>query len=175
MTHTRYWAAAGTPFVRLRDELEISGQMRSWADWLAYTTVGLAGTFVVLTTFAWRAPVTTVDPRWAWFGMGVIGAAIALAVLLEQALAASDQGISGPRAAELAATVAAAGAAGGLAVTMALHASIDYRWTAFGLGAALVGVSLVAALIHELTSERVRHELEIERPAALQAQPVEAH
>jgi hypothetical protein len=143
--------AAGTPFARLRDELEISGQMRSWADWLAYTAVGLAGTFVVLTTFAWRHPMPAVDPRWVWFGIGVIAAAIALAVLLEQALAAYDEGINAAWAAELAITITAVGVAGALAVTMALHASIDYRWTAFGLGAGLVGVSLAASLIHELT------------------------
>jgi hypothetical protein len=82
----------------------------------------------------------------------------------------SNDGINAARAAELAVTIAAAGA---LAVTMALHASIDYRWTAFGLGASLVGVLLAASLIHELTSEHVRHELELERPTALQAQPVE--
>jgi hypothetical protein len=57
---------------------------------------------------------------------------------------------------------------------MALHASIDYRWTAFGLGAAMVGVSLAASVIHELTRERVRHELEVEHPTALEAELVEA-
>jgi hypothetical protein len=61
-----------------------------------------------------------------------------------------------------------------LAVTMALHAGIDYRWTAYGLGAGLVGVSLAASLIHELTSEHVRHELELEHPTVLEAEPVEA-
>lgn len=149
-------------------------KMRSWADWLAYTAVGLAGTFVVLTTFAWQQPVPAVDPRWVWFGMAVMAVAIALAVLLEHALAAYSDGINAARAAELAVTIAAGGAAGALAVTMALHASIDYRWTAFGLGAAMVGVSLAASLIHELTSEPVRHELEIERPSDLEAEPVEA-
>jgi hypothetical protein len=59
---------------------------------------------------------------------------------------------------------------------MALHASIDYRWTAFGLGAALIGVSLAAGLIHELTSEHARHELELEleHPTVPEAEPVEA-
>jgi hypothetical protein len=53
---------------------------------------------------------------------------------------------------------------------MALHATIDYRWTAFGL----VGVSLAASLVHELTSEHVRHELELARPTVLEAQRREA-
>ena len=82
-------------------------KMRSWADWLAYTAVGLAGTFVVLITFAWQQPVPAVDPRWVWFEMGVMAAAIALAVLLEQALAAYDEGINAARAAELVVTIAA--------------------------------------------------------------------
>jgi hypothetical protein len=43
---------------------------------------------------------------------------------------------------------------------VALH-GVDARWWAFGLGAGLVGVSLLASTIHELSSERVRHELEV--------------
>jgi hypothetical protein len=35
----------------------------------------------------------------------------------------------------------------------------------FGLGAGLAGVSLVAATIHELSTERIRHELEIAHAA----------
>lgn len=68
----------------------------------------------------------------------------------------------------------AAGVAGALTVTMALQAIVEYRWTALGLGAAMVGVSLAAGLIHELTSEHVRHEVEIERPPPLEVEPVEA-
>jgi hypothetical protein len=37
----------------------------------------------------------------------------------------------------------------------------NLRWWTFGLAAGLVGVSLVASIIHELSSERVRHELEV--------------
>ena len=55
---------------------------------------------------------------------------------------------------------------------MASHASIDYRWTAFALGAAMFGVLLAAGLIHELPGERVRRELQ--PPTALEAAPVEA-
>jgi hypothetical protein len=37
----------------------------------------------------------------------------------------------------------------------------NLRWWTFGLGAGLAGVSLVASVAHELSSERVRHELEV--------------
>ena len=36
----------------------------------------------------------------------------------------------------------------------------------FGLGAAIPGISLGAGLTHELTSEHVGHELEVEPPTA---------
>jgi hypothetical protein len=54
---------------------------------------------------------------------------------------------------------------------MAVLHGVDARWTAFGLGAGMVGVSLLASLVHELTSERVRHELEVEHAATPVGEP----
>lgn len=42
-----------------------------------------------------------------------------------------DDDINAARAAEIAITIAAAGVAGALTVTMALQANVYYRWTAF--------------------------------------------
>jgi hypothetical protein len=46
-------------------------------------------------------------------------------------------------------------------VLTAVHGVGNLRWWTFGLGAGLAGVSLVASIAHELSSERVRHELEV--------------
>lgn len=166
-------AVAGSPFERLRDGLEISRQMRHWMHWLTHTAIGVAGTFVVLTTFAWRTPVPSVQPRWVWFGVGVAAASIALIVLVEHLLASRRQGLAASTAAAIAMTVAAFGVAVALVVTMALH-GLDYRWTAFGLGDGMVGVALLASLIHELSSERVRHELEVATVVTTSAELAEA-
>lgn len=49
-----------------------------------------------------------------------------------------------------------------LIVTMiVLSGAGSTRWVAFALGCGMAGASLLALAVHELTSERVRHELEI--------------
>jgi hypothetical protein len=78
------------------------------------------------------------------------------------------------RAAEIAITVAAAGVAGALKATMALQPRSSTAGPRSGSPRRWSGVSLAAGLIHELTSEHVRRELEIERPTPLEAEPVEA-
>jgi hypothetical protein len=146
----------------VRGGLSVSGEMRSWLQWLSNTGLALGGAFVVLTTFAWQHPGQSLSsPRWVWFGVAVAAASITLVALLEHGLAVRDEGAKPARIAALLLTAAGAVVAIGLVVMMiALHGA-DARWWAFGLGSGMVGASLVASALHELTSERVRHELEL--------------
>jgi hypothetical protein len=145
-----------------RDGIEIDGTMRSWLYWFSHTAIALAGAFVVASTFIWRHPTAQVSPRWLAFGVGIAAASIALGALADRALDEYRSGLSAERLAAIAVTALAVGAAGALIATMAVvTSSYNVRWTAFALGAGMVGVSLVASIIHELTTERVRHELEI--------------
>jgi hypothetical protein len=159
---------SGSSLEQLRDDLELSGQMRSWIHWLMHTILGLAGAFVVLTTFAWQANVYAmpgVQPRWVWQGVGIVTAAIALVVLAEHLLTASDHGFTIGRIAMMSVAFTALVVSCGLIAVMAFH-NVDYRWTAFAIGTGMVGVSLAGAIVHELSTERFRHELEVaETPA----------
>ena len=65
-----------------------------------------------------------------------------------------------PRTIEILLTAATVAVAAALIVLAAAGVS-NLRWWTFGLGAGLAGVSLVASIVHELSSERVRHELEV--------------
>jgi hypothetical protein len=163
-----------SPFEQLRNELEISGQMRSWMHWLTHTAIGIAGGFVALTSFAWQTPVPGVQPRWVWLGVGVAALSMALVALAEHALTAYNKGINIARAAAIAVTAAAALVAGGLVATMAIQHGITYHWVALGLGAAMVGVSIVASTIHELTTEQVRAELEVAHATTAQREVAKA-
>jgi len=162
----------GHSLEQLRDDLELSARMRSWVQWLMHTIVGLAGAFVVLTTFAWQANANSmpgVQPRWLWMGVGIVSAVVALAVLAEHVLTASDHGYTVGRIAMMSVAGAAALASLGLVALMAVH-NVNYRWTAFAIGAGMIGVSLAGAIVHELTTERFRHELEVaETPAQREA------
>jgi hypothetical protein len=158
-------AVAGSSLELVRDELQLTSQMRSWVHWITHTAVGIAGGFVALTTFAWKTPVTGVQPHWVWAGAGIAAASVALLALAEHVLTAVNEGITVARAAAIAVTTAAVAVSGALVLTMALHADINYRWIAFGLGTAMVGVSVVAAIVHELSRARVRDELELAHQA----------
>jgi hypothetical protein len=153
--------AAASTLELVRDELQLPGQMRSWIHWISNTTVGIAGGFVALTTFAWKNPVPAVQPHWVWAGAGIAAASVALLALGEHVLTAYNKGINIARAATIAAASAAVVVSGALVLTMAIHANMQYRWIAFGLGAAMVGVSIVASTIHEFFTETVREELEV--------------
>ena len=147
----------------------LAPEMRSWITWLAYTGLALAGAFVVLSTFAWRNFASTgqVSPRWIVFGVGVAAAAVALGALLGSVLATEAAGPRGAGTSTPLAAILLAGAGAavaiGMIVTMAVLHGTDARWVAFGLGSGMVGVSVLASTIHELTSEHVRHELEVAR------------
>jgi hypothetical protein len=147
-----------------RGAIEISGTMRSWLYWLSHTGIALAGGFVVVATFVWPRATAQVSPQWLAFGVGVAAATVAFAALADRALDARTRGLSPDRLAAVALSGAALLVAGALIAVMAAATNpYDLRWWAFGLAAGLVGVSLVALIVHELTSERVRHELEVAR------------
>ncbi|HTU87886.1 MAG TPA: hypothetical protein VMF57_20075 [Solirubrobacteraceae bacterium] len=159
---------------QLRDSFEISRAMRSWMYWLTHTGIALAGAFVVLATFAWPVATQTVDPRWIAFGVGVAVASVALISLFERSLTARSDGQTPARLAAILLTGASVVVAAGLIVLMLELTGSDARWWAFALGDGLVGISLLASTIHELSSERVRHELEVAHATAPTAEPATA-
>lgn len=147
----------------------VSAAMRSWMYWLTHVGLALAGAFVVLLTFALTVPGHHhASVRWIAFGIGIAATAIALASLLDRALAREfaglRDGISG-RVAAIALTASSMAVGVAMIVTMAVLSGSTARWVVFGLGCGLVGMSLVAITVHEFTSERVRHELEVAAPA----------
>lgn len=145
----------------LRRGIEISGTMRSWLHWLCHIGIGLAGAFVVASTFIWPHATAAVSPRWLAFALGAGGAVIGLGLLLDGLVDLRRTNLTIARAAEIVLTTATVAAAGALVVLTAAHGIHNLRWWIFGLGSAVVGLSLVASIGHELASERVRHELEV--------------
>jgi hypothetical protein len=150
-----------------RTGIEISGTMRSWLYWLSHTAIALAGAFVVASAFIWPGGATaTVSPRWLAFAVGVGAAAIGIASLIDRGLDAYRQGYAPERVAAVGLTgLAVLGAVALFVVMAATTNAYDVRWWAFGLAAGLSGVSLAASMVHELTTERVRHELEVAQRA----------
>lgn len=105
--------------------------------------------------------VMTLHPRWVWFGVGAAAASLALSALAGLGVAARVKRWDAAAIADALLTVASAALALGVIVLTAVHGVDDLRWWAFGLGSGMVGASLVGSTIHELSSERVRHELEV--------------
>ena len=149
--------------------VQVHVSMRSWLSWLANTAIAVAGGFIVVMTFAMTRPGTNhVSPRWIAFGIAIAAATVALASLLDRGLlrrngktadwtAEGRPGLLAIAALNLAAAVA-------LIVTMIVYTGDTARWLAFALGCAMVGVSLLGLAVHEITTERVRHELEVAEP-----------
>lgn len=166
----------------LARRLEVGAPMRNWPYWLSHTALALAGTFIVLMTFALTAPETHyyASPRWIAFAVAIGTLCVAVAALAHRALRslAGDRtrlvnGQIGPRALALTLTGASAMVSAALIVTMAIYTGATAQWIAFSLGCGLIGVSLLAQMAHELSSERVRHELQVAEPVR-QAQPAAA-
>ena len=152
---------SGETFAAIRRRgIEISGTMRSWLHWLGHTGIGLAGAFVVASTFVWPQATADVSPRWLAFGVTAVAATIGIGLLLDGLLDVRRTDMTGPRTVEIQLSVVAVAVAGAVIVLTAADIS-NLRWWTFGLGAGLAGVSLVASVVHELSSERVRHELEV--------------
>jgi hypothetical protein len=147
----------------------ISGPMRSWVSWLANVGVALCGGFVVVITFAMtQAGSHHISPRWIAFGVAIAAACIAFGSLVERAVhrtgRTADWDARG-RLALIATATANLATAAALIVTMLVYSGTTARWLAFALGCGFAGISLLALAIHEITSERVHHELEIGEPA----------
>ena len=169
-------ASSGSGAGSLARRLEVSAPMRSWTYWLALTGIAVAGVFVTLMTFALHVPGTSYDTlRWLSFGVGGVGAGvIALGALMQRLLVAEPSRARSRKDAGRASAILAMSASFAVAVamivTMAVYSTATLRWIAFGLALGLAAISLLAQIAHELTSERVRHELEVAAPArALQA------
>jgi hypothetical protein len=148
------------PAIRRRG-IEISGAMRSWLHWLGHTGIGLAGAFIVAGTFIWPHATPELSPRWLAFGVAAVAGAIGLGLLLDGLVDAQRTNMTPARTTDILLTTASAAAAAALIVLTAAHGIGNLRWWTFGLGAGLVGASLMASIVHELSTERVRHELEV--------------
>ena len=140
---------------------QISDAMRSWIYWLSHTFIAVAGAFVVASTFIWPQATSQVSPKWLAFSVGAAGVVMASAAVIDCQVGITGDGHGS--AAQLAA-IATSGmallSAAALIVVMAtLSNAVDLRWWAFALGAAMTGISLVALTVHELTGERLRHQL----------------
>lgn len=143
-----------------RRGIEISGTMRSWLHWLGHTGIGIAGAFVVAGTFIWPQATPNLSPRWLAFGVAVVAATIGLGLLLDGLIDFRRTNMTASRTIEILLSVAAVAVSGAVIALTAANIS-NLRWWTFGLSAGLAGVSLVASIVHELSSERVRHELEV--------------
>ena len=128
--------------------------MRYWAMTFA---VAIGGAFLAIERFAF-APTSAV---WIAFGVAAGAATIGLGLLVDGLLDVQRTNITVPRTIEILLTAATVAVAAALLVLTAVQGVGNLRWWTFGLGAGLAGVSLVASIVHELSSERVRHELEV--------------
>ncbi len=156
---------SGETFATIRRRgIEISGTMRSWLHWLGHTGIGLAGAFIVASTFVWPTATAELSPRWLAFGVAVGAGTIGLGLLVDGLLDVQRTNMTLPRTIEILLTAATLAVAAALIVLTAAGVG-NLRWWTFGLGAGLAGVSVVASIMHELSSERVRHELEVANTA----------
>lgn len=137
--------------------------MSSWLHWLGHTGIGLAGAFIVAGTFIWPHPTAELSPRWLAFGVATGAATIGLGLLLDGLLDIRRTNVTTSRAIEILLTVAAVAVSFALIALTAIQGVGNLRWWTFGLGAGLAGVAMAASIAHELSSERVRHELEVAR------------
>lgn len=153
---------SGETFAAIRRRgIEISGAMRSWLHWLGHTGIALAGAFIVASTFIWPHATPELSPRWLAFGVATVAGAIGLGLLLDGLVDVRRTNMTLARTTEILLTTASVAAAAALIVLTAAQGIGNLRWWTFGLGAGLVGASLIASIVHELSTERVRHELEV--------------
>jgi hypothetical protein len=153
---------SGETFATIRRRgIEISGTMRSWLHSLGHTGIGLAGGFIVASTFIWPHATPELSPRWLAFGVAAVAGAIGLGLLLDGLVDVQRTNMTVPRTIEILLTTATVAVAGALIVLTAAQGIGNLRRWTFGLGAGLVGASLLASIVHELSAERVRHELEV--------------
>jgi hypothetical protein len=164
-------SAAGPASVRRL--VEVSAPMRSWTYWLTHTGIAVAGAFVVLMTFALSGlPAPHASVRWLAFAVAIASLVMAAGALAQRIVlregVAGIEGTANGRRGALLLTAASAAVSIAMIVTMTVYAGSTARWLAFAFGCGLVGVSLLAHVGHELTTDRVRHEVEIAEPAPVQ-------
>lgn len=158
-------AAVGTP----RRVASLTTTMRSWMYWLAHMGIAIGGALIVLLTFALTTGTHPASARWIAFGIGIAVTCAAAGALADRLVGTDGTAVDGGRSGRLAAVVTTgASVLVGIAmiVTMIVFSGTTARWLAFAIGCGMVGFSLLAVAIHEFTSERVRHELEVARPSA---------
>jgi hypothetical protein len=162
VVHQLEVSGSGETFAAIRRRgIEISGTMRSWLHWLGHTGVGLAGAFIVAAIFVWPNTTAELSPRWLAFGAAAGAATIGLGLLVDGLVDVEGTNMTVPRTIEILLAAITVALAAALIALTAAHGIGNLRWWTFGLGAGLTGVSLVALVEHELSSERVRHELEV--------------
>lgn len=170
-------ARAGVSASRLSGgpETRTVAAMLPWMRWMSHIAVALMGVLVVGLSFAFGA-TTLSHPsvRWIAFGIGIAAICASLGLLVERGLLHNRRGVNDGlrgRLASIGVTGVVAIVAAAMIVTMAIFAGETARWLAFALGCGLAGFSLLGLGVHELTSERVRHELELGTAPTTRAAP----
>ena len=119
-------ASANNTSSVLGRNVEAARSVRSWLYWLSETAVGLAGAFVMATTYVWpHKAVAAVSPRWLAFSVAAIATTIELLALTERALVVWRGGATTQRLRKLVATGIAGAIAGALLVTVVTVAAPD--------------------------------------------------
>jgi hypothetical protein len=157
-------SGASTAAVRRQDAP--ATESYPYLSFLTSMGVGLVGTFAIVSSFVWPHATAGLSVRWLDFGIGVLAASIAIIGLIGR-IGSRDRSLPSLISSSLT-LLAGLGGGGIVAVTLATTNAYDTRWWTFALGAGLAGVALVASLIHELTTERVRHQLEVGHPVSEQ-------
>lgn len=113
----------------------------------------LAGAFLVVATFAWTMS-TTVDLGFA-VSIGVLVFSLALT------FAASRSEITGERVGEMAIGGLTAGVAAWTIVATQVFSTGLAHWLVFASGLAHITLAVASLALHEISTERVVHHLEV--------------
>ena len=124
---------------------------------LTNTALTIAGAFAVVASQVW-VPATFM---WLMFAAGVLAVALSGAVVLSDR-GAAQRGLDGAIGILGAWTIVAALVFGGSVVT----------WLGFASGAAFVGLALIGLALHELSTERVVHSIEVRHSAEREFAPI---
>jgi hypothetical protein len=124
---------------------------------LTNTALTIAGGFAVVASQVWL-PATFM---WLMFGAGVVAVALSGAVVLS-GRGAAQRGLDGAIGILGAWTIVAALVFGGSVVT----------WLGFASGVAFVGLALIGLALHELSTERVVHSIEVRHSAEREFAPI---
>ena len=111
----------------------------------------LIGGFLVVVSLAWSPPVF----MWVMFAGGIA------AILLAPAAVLPDRGL-GQRGLDAALTILGAWTI----VASLVFAGSTITWLGFASGCAFVALALAGLVLHEVSTERVVHSLEVSGPAA---------